>query len=115
MLLSISASCRPSSTEGSYLVACPGAFDVVLHPATTTLSIGQSVSCRAEFGEPANCEPPVSESAENWRWASTNTDVLQVDSLGGVLTAIAAGNTIVLVRNVRLPNLVDSIAFTVRQ
>ncbi len=100
--------------EGSYLINCPGAYDIVIRPSATTVAPGTTVAFSAEFGEPARCAPPAPESAEYWRWSVRDPTIATVDSLTGQVRAIAPGKTFVVVHNIRLQGLLDSISFDVR-
>jgi hypothetical protein len=109
----LSAACH-DDIEGSYLINCPGAFDIVVRPASGLLSIGADITFTAEFGEPARCSPPAPESVEHWRWTVADTTVASVDSLTGNLQAKAVGVTRLHVHHVLSPDIRDSADIDVR-
>jgi hypothetical protein len=109
MVGTILCACVNEPGEGSYLIACPGAFDVIVTPSTRSLRVGTSVVFSAEYGEPARCTPPAPEAAGNWRWRVANETVAKVDSVTGLFRGLAAGHTQLIVRHVRFPNAADTV------
>ena len=101
--------CVNEPGEGSYLVNCPGGFDIIVRPIAHSLRVGATVVFSAEYGEPLGCSPPAPEAAGNWRWRVANEAMARVDSVRGVLQGLAAGHTQLIVHHVQFPRQADTV------
>jgi hypothetical protein len=115
LLVALGSACSsPSEGEGSYFVNCPGALDVVIRPSIIVLNVGSTATATAEFNEPAKCAPPFPEAVGNWRWTVRRDAIVAVDSISGVVSALAIGRTYLVVRHIRHVNERDSVLVDVR-
>lgn len=71
-----------------------------ISPQPASLRVGDTVTLSARLGEPRECLPPNLEPAV-WRWTSEAPAVATIDSLSGLLTARAPGETWIRVRHAR--------------
>ena len=75
-----------------------------ISPQPGELQVGDTVTLTARVGEPRDCLPPNLEPV-SWRWTSNAPAVATVDSVRGLLTARAPGETWIRVRHARVPEV----------
>lgn len=98
LLLALCAACSAESDFGPLDVCWMDAAPI--SPPPSSLVVGDTVTLSARLGEPRDCLPPNLEPVV-WRWTSENPAIATVDSVSGLLSARAVGETWIRVQHAR--------------
>jgi hypothetical protein len=78
---------------------------------TTSVSVGDTVTFAAALG-PAECLPAGVEPPE-WRWSSSDTLIVTIDSLSGLARAVSPGTGLIQVVHARQRSVASTAVLTV--
>lgn len=109
LVLAVGSACVTDPGEGSYLIRCHEALRVHVVPDSVRLAVGDSLTAAAHFGMQPGCAPPVPDGADQWRWTSTDTAVVAVDSVRALMWARDNGTAYVRAQHVQQPLFADSL------
>lgn len=103
-ILPMFAACKSES-----LGVCELSITFRTQASRTSLRVGDTTSIRASA---TTCDGQ-KEVVTSWRYSPANPTIAHVDSLSGLITALAPGSTLILARRLEIPHPETELAITV--